>query len=167
VKLGEITVDAARRVHYRWHGATVSIRMASIIKRKASKYYCAVYRDKEGRQRFVTTKLTDEGKALRLAQAWELGAKKKRTAEYLREVTENIIREWSLESDGEYHIEKVSVAGYARDWLARKKPEWSQISYVIYQKSAEKFLSFLGDAAGHDIGRITRKTIGAFREHVG
>jgi len=154
-------------VHYRWHEATVFIRMASIIKRKVSKYYCAVYRDKEGRQRFITTKLTDKGKALRLAQAWELGAQKKRTAEYLREVTENIIREWSLESDGEHQVEKVSVAGYARDWLARKKPEWSQISYDIYEKSAEKFLSFLGDVSAHDIGSITRKTIAAFRAQVG
>jgi integrase len=141
--------------------------MASIIKRRASKYYCAVYRDKKGRQRFISTKLTDQGKALRLAQAWELGEQRKRTVEYLREVTENIIREWLLENDTGRELERISVAKYAQDWLARKQPEWSRVSYEIYQKSAAKFLRFLGDAAEDDIGSITRKTIAAFRAHVG
>jgi integrase len=137
--------------------------MASIFRRpELSKYWYAAFRDANGRHRQQATKETDKEKALRIAKHFELVSKRTRTVNHIREITENLIKEF-------YGIEQgksATVRQCALDWLALKKAEVSTTTWDARDKSIEKLLAFLGDAAEDDIRFIDRKTITAFRKRV-
>jgi hypothetical protein len=106
--------------------------MASIFRRpELSKYWYAAFRDANGRQRQQATKETDREKALRIAKHFELVSKRTRTVNHIREITENLIKEF-------YGIEQArsaTVRQCALDWLALKKAEVSTTTFNARQMS--------------------------------
>jgi integrase len=160
-------MDVGGRVKYAWKLCAgwqrIPTTMASIFRRpELSKYWYAAFRDANGRQRQQATKETDREKALRIAKHFELVSKRTRTVNHIREITENLIKEF-------YGIEQArsaTVRQCALDWLALKKAEVSTTTFNARQKSVGKLLAFLGDLAEHDIRFIDRKTITAFRKRV-
>jgi integrase len=137
--------------------------MASIFQRpQLSKYWYAAWIDANGRHRQQATKETDKEKALRIAKHFEMVSKRTRTVSYIREITENLIKEFY----GVEQARSVTLRECALDWLALRKGEGSVSTFNARQKSVSKLLDFLGPVAEHDINSIDRKAIAAFRQSV-
>ena len=135
--------------------------MAGITKKTGSKFWHATYRDHSGRQRCKSTKETNPSKARRIAEEFERFAKRKVPAHRVREAIDEVVRE-------HYRTEvPFATAGtFIEQWLKLKRPELAQSTYDSYRKSADKFLTFLGEGTNGDIGMIRKHRIAEFRNHL-
>jgi integrase len=135
--------------------------MASVLLRPSSKYYCACFRDENGRQRRETTKLIDKRAAQKVADHYEDLAQRRLRANRVREITNRLIAEYY---GGE--VSSATVRECADNWLAIKRPAVAVTTMDTYEKSVAKLLAFLGPAAEEDISLVSKKTIVGFRAHV-
>lgn len=55
------------------------------------------------------------------------------------------------------------MRAYAANWLAARRPEVEDSSYVRYDKIIAKFLAFLGARAAKDLSEIRKAEIAEFR----
>ena len=133
--------------------------MASVWKHPKSPYWTACFTDKTGRRRKQTTKETNQRKALKLAETFELAAKKRRTFTQVREVLQNLHKEITGEE-----LKEVSVRTHIENWLAEKKDETKPATMHFYGSSTTKFLTFLGERADEDISAISRNDIISYRK---
>jgi integrase len=133
--------------------------MASVWKHPKCPYWTACFTDKTGRRRKQTTKETNQRKALKLAEAYELAAKKRRTFTQVREVLQNLHKEITGEE-----LKEVSVRTHIENWLAEKMDETKPATMHFYGSSTTKFLTFLGERADEDISAISRNDVIAYRK---
>jgi integrase len=135
--------------------------MASILLRPSSRYWCACFRDENGRQRRETTKLTDKKAAQRIADHYENLAQRRLRAQRVREITNRLITEFYGAE-----VSSVSVRECVEKWLAIKRPTVTATTMDTYEKSVTKLLAFLGPAAEEDISLVSKNTLLGFRAHV-
>jgi integrase len=132
--------------------------MASLVRKKGSKFWFAAYRDLGGKQHRQTTGETDRKKAILIAQDYEGIAqgkvKRHRALERIAELYRQVYGE---------EVPTASVRHFVEEWLSLKTPEVSCSTLASYKKSAAKFLKYLGTAADSDIAIIRRATIAGFR----
>jgi integrase len=135
--------------------------MASLIKKPSSRYFFACFRDMNGSQRRRTTGQTDRKKAQRIADHYEDLAQRRIKSSRVRETTNELIREFYGEE-----VPSATVRQFYESWLAEKKAEVSPFTLVTYEKTASKFLAYLGAAADSDIADVRKAQIIAFRKDV-
>jgi integrase len=137
------------------------LAMASIIKKSSSKFFFACFRDVNGRQWRKTTREVDRKKALKIAEVYEQLAQRKVKAHRVREITNELIREFYGEE-----VPSATVREFSQSWLAMKAVAVSPGTLEAYRKTVSKFIAFLGPAAEVDISLIRKATITAFRTDV-
>ena len=123
-----------------------------------SQYWTACFRDQNGRQRRISTKETNNKKALKIAEEFERAAKTKRTLKQVQNVLDRLHEEVS----GERAV-RATFRTYLNDWLMAKKAETASSTMDFYQTSLRKFVQFLGQRADEFIGEITKQDVEAFR----
>jgi len=133
--------------------------MACIWKHPKSKYWIARFYDGNGIRRNRSTKSEDRKEARKLAEIYELAAKKKRTALQSRKVIAALHKEITGEG-----LAVSTVKEFFARWLETKKRETKPATIDFYKKESQKFLTFLGDRANGDIAEITREHILGYRE---
>lgn len=135
--------------------------MASLVRKKGSKYWFAAFRDLQGKQHRRSTEQTDRKKAFAIAQHYELLAQRKLKSNRVRETIADLFRQVYGED-----VPTASVRQFSSDWLAVKEPEVSPFTLVTYKKSIAKFLAYLGAAADSEISGIRKATITGFRNEL-
>jgi len=132
--------------------------MASIFKRPRSQFWFAAFTDANGRRLKKSTKTADKRLALRIADEYETGAKKRRTYLQIRRV----MGEFSRTLLG-VDMKEPTVREHVESWLAAKAPSTAPSTAVFYRGSTAKFLSWLGERADKEISLIQRADVTAFR----
>src|ERR1700693_3338516 len=123
--------------------------MASLVRKRGSRYWFAAFRDKDGRQCRRTTEQTDRKKAILIAQHFEQLAQAKLKPHRVRETIAELYRQVYGEE-----VPTASVRHFVEEWLSLKTPEVSSSTLASYKKSAAKFLKYLGTAADSDIANL-------------
>ena len=132
--------------------------MAFLWKHPKSKYYIARFFDLAGKRRNRSTQSTNRKEAQRIAEAYEVAAKKRRTARQVRDV----ILELHKEICGE-DLPSVSFVSFVESWLNRKAPEVSAATLSFYKNTAMKFASYLGTRATLEMTELTADDVLGFR----
>jgi hypothetical protein len=127
--------------------------MAGLWKRNNSKNYAAVFRDKNGIRRCVSTGTSKRREARKIADVYEAAARTKRTLLQTRKVIERLHEEMTGET-----ISRVTTRSRIMDWLATKKPEIASTSLSFYQNSLGKFLDFLGRPSARSLRRTSSRS---------
>jgi integrase len=135
--------------------------MASIWKHPESQYWIACFRDANGRQRRLSTKVTDPKEALRIAGDYEKASRTRRTLRQTRKVIERLHEEIAGEP-----VPQKSLRAYCTEWLAAKKPELSPRTYREYSGSLSQFQSYLESRADVPINELTKPELLAWRNHL-
>ncbi len=137
-----------------------SYLMAFLWKHPKSQYWMARFYDRDGKRRNRSTRTKNRKEAEKLAESYELASRKKRTAIQARRVIAALHAEITGEG-----LPTHSVKEFFDAWVEAKRPETASATIRFYGNARKKFLSFLGDDAGRDIGEITREHILKFRTH--
>lgn len=132
--------------------------MASIRRREATKFWFACVTLPNGRRVQRSTKETDRKKAQRIADQWEAVTRGRVTARQTQKVIADLYRDITGQ-----RLVFPTVREYFNSWVARKKPETSDSTYIFYQAKAQRFIDWLGNRADQQISLITRDDILAFR----
>ncbi len=136
--------------------------MAGVIKRNDSRFWIACFTDLEGRRLKRSTKVPakerERRRALKVAEAFEEVAAKRRTALHVRRVISDIHSKITGETMGVH-----SLRQYVEAWLATKEAETKASTMSFYRNSADRFLKFLGERADRDIAEVTRQDVLDFR----
>jgi site-specific recombinase XerD len=99
--------------------------------------------------------------ALAIAGHYELLARRKVKPHRVRETIAELCRQVYGED-----VPATSVRQFVDDWLGVKRPEVSPGTLVAYEKSAAKFIAYLGEAADSDISSIRKATVTGFRNEL-
>lgn len=135
--------------------------MASLLRKEGSKYWFVAYRDAAGRQHRKSTATTDRKKAERIAQTYQELHQRKIKPHRVRETIAAIVREVYGED-----VPSATVRQFITEWLKTKRPEVTAGTLRSYEKSARKFLEYLGSAADSDIANIRKASIAGFRNQL-
>jgi integrase len=133
--------------------------MAIVVKYPTSRYWVAAFRDSSGRQHRRTTRETNRKRAQAIADKYERISKGKGDAQRVRQVMNEFFRDHYGEE-----IPLSSIRQYVLEWLATRKVETSPATNVIYDRSAQRFLSFLGANADKSLESVSRTLIADFRD---
>ena len=135
--------------------------MASLRKKKTSRFWFACFTLPDGKRVQRSTKTTDKKTAMRLANEYEELTQRRMTANQARKVVTDLYR--SLSGD---ELSKATTREFFRHWLSEKEPTVSESTISAYQDSASYFLEFMGDRADADIIYVTPSDISGFRDSV-
>jgi integrase len=133
--------------------------MASLWKHPKSQFWTACFTDENGRQLKRSTKLTDRGQALVMAQKFEAAYRMKLTEAQARKVVSDIYEQ--IHGEQLYHC---TTRKFFTEWLASKKNELSNGSFKRYENVVEKLLAFLGERADRDIAYIHKRDLTELRD---
>lgn len=133
--------------------------MASVWKHPNSPYWTACFIDRDGKRKKRSTKETNRRKAEKLAEQFEVAARKRRTFTQVRSVLQDLHRDITGEE-----LKSVSVKEHVQNWLAEKKDETKPATLLVYSTFTTKFLEFLGERANQEIGLVTRGDLIAYRK---
>jgi integrase len=132
--------------------------MASVHRRKDSKYWHGYFRDSDGKLIDRSTRLTNRKKALKVAEEFEAVAQKRKNSALVKATFAELLKDAFGE---ELPISTVSTFGIT--WLKTKKPETSPATFISYQKTISTFVEFLGEKANRDLTEISRRDLIDFR----
>jgi integrase len=132
--------------------------VASIWRHPKSRYFTACFRDENGRQRRITTKEINRRRALKIAEAFESAGREKRTRAHTQRVIDRLHEEISGQK-----IERETLRTFVTGWLAAKKPEISERTFVFYTAALGQLISFLGPRADAPLSEIGKGDLVAFR----
>ncbi len=136
--------------------------MAIVLKRKDSKFWCAVWRDAHGKQIWRSTKQTDKAKALADALDYER-ADKLGGAGSLLEAQAKKILTGILERSGTGDVLRDPITGdWLREWLAAKAAHKAESTAVRYGQIVEEFIEHLDKRARKPLSAITARDIESF-----
>jgi integrase len=133
--------------------------MASIWRHPKSQYWTACFRDATGRARRISTKETNRARARKIAEAFERVARTKSTKLHVKRVIEAL----HAELGGGEPAASVSLADFADQWLAAKRPEVAPRTYGFYREGIAKLVSFLGPKADAPLDELSKADLVAFR----
>lgn len=135
--------------------------MASIVKKPTSKFWFAAFRDATGRQRRQSTGTIDKAKARRIAEQYETVAQRKGNPQKVRETFANLYKEFYGED-----LPSATVRAFIERWLKDRQRETAPATLTIYEKTAKRFLSFLGGDAERELGAVTKTRITDYRNQL-
>jgi integrase len=137
--------------------------MASITLKPTSRYWYACFRDRNGKQHRISTHETRKSVAQKIAERYELAATRNTSRKALWETLNEL-----QQLVGGDSTPSVSVTEFLDLWLANKKAEGvSEATYLIYQKTANRLLEFLGaNRRAHSLLTISKQDIERFRNRL-
>jgi integrase len=132
--------------------------MASVRRKRDSKFWFACFTNADGTRAQRSTKETDRKKAQKLADRFEEAARARVTARQAQRIISEIFERATGSS-----LPSTSIRSYFESWLARKDPETARSTHVFYTAKARRFLGWLGDRSAHQLFTISAADIVAFR----
>jgi integrase len=132
--------------------------MASVHRRKDSKYWFAYFRNSDARLIGRSTRLTDRKKALRIAEEFEAVAQRRKNSATVKATFADLLKE----AFGE-EMPATTLTTCALGWLKTKRPETSPATFVSYQKILSSFVTGMGEKATRDLSEITRRDLIEYR----
>ena len=136
--------------------------MATVLKRGASQYWCAVWRDAHGKQIWRSTKQTDRAKALADALDYER-VDKLGGAGSLVEAQAKKILNGILERSGTGDVIRDPVTEeWLREWLASKEAHKAASTVVRYGQIVKEFIEHLDGRARRPLSGIVARDIESF-----
>jgi integrase len=132
--------------------------MATVLQRGNGKKWYAVFRDLNGKQRWVRLESTDRKSAQKAADLLEDTANRRKPAQHMRKAFADLY----LQAYGQ-GLPVATVRQLTTLWLEQCKAEIAASSFDAYRKVVERFLDYLGEAADRDIADIVRKDLVGFR----
>lgn len=132
--------------------------MAFVFKHPKSKFWVAGFLDGTGKRRNRSTRTTKRKLAEKLANEYETAARNKRTSRQVRAVISSLHREITGQD-----LVSLSIRDFVKQWLSTKKHETADSTLSFYKMATQKFLTWLGERADHEIGSVTREDVLAFR----
>src|SRR4051812_10990081 len=116
--------------------------MASLRRKRQSKFWFACFAHPDGTRVQRSTKETDRRKAQRLADTFEQPARGRVTARQAQRIITEIFQREIGSS-----LPAMTVRSYIESWLTRKKPETAQSTHSSYCAKARRFLAWLAERA--------------------
>lgn len=142
----------------------VSTNMASVHRRKKSRYWYASFTDADGRRVQVSTKQTEKSKALRVALAWKEASDKARQG-YLNEAQCQKILNSILGSVTDEVFRTATTRSHLEEWLEGARSDKSHRTYLKYRQVIRTFLEIIGAKSDKPITGITATDIERFKRH--
>lgn len=102
--------------------------MASVHRKKGSKFWHGAFSMPDGKRRLRSTKETDKTKALQIVLAWERASRIRATTDQAQRVLADIVR---VVSGDEF--ESVTFHQYSERWIERKRAEVSEQTLQKYK----------------------------------
>jgi len=135
--------------------------MASVTKRKKSRFWTACYTDRDGRQLKRSSKTTDRNQALQLAIEWEEVERKARQGVLTTTQLKKVLNDVSEKITGDSLVAPTAKA-YFEDWLKGIAARNAPTTHVRYEHCVKLFLDFLGGRAEKPVTTINAKDIEGF-----
>jgi integrase len=136
--------------------------MASIARRRTSRYWTCFFRDEHGRQHAISTKTDDKRLALVICQEFEKAAKVKRIRQQVQRTLDRLHELISGE-----RIARTTLREYASGrWLMGKKHETRASTLEFYRKSVAKALEFFKVRADLPLTELTHDDVLAYRSYL-
>ena len=133
--------------------------MASIRRKKDSKYWFACFTLPSGERTQRSTREIDRKRAQKPAGELETAARAHATARHMQRIISDLYKKITGDA-----LHFSTAREYFESWLARKKPEITRNSFISYSRKSEDFLKWLGDRADSEVSHITKADILAFRK---
>ncbi|MEX0321462.1 MAG: tyrosine-type recombinase/integrase [Puniceicoccaceae bacterium] len=133
--------------------------MASVHKRKTSKFWYGAFRMNDGTLVFRSTKCTKKAEALRVAIGWEDAVRRNATEAHIRKVYEDLhvrIHGTRMRTD--------SVRDFFLRWIGAREKELAVSTCTTYRNTANNFMDFLGGRADRPIAELTVSDLTGFRD---
>jgi integrase len=116
--------------------------MASVHKRRKSKYWMAAWRNAEGKLRLVSTKQTTRSKALRTALEWERLDRELKEGRIAADQAVKVVTEMSQELG--LQVEALpTIREWFTGWLRERETHIKDSTGVNYEKAIKDLLAFL------------------------
>jgi integrase len=129
-----------------------------------SKYWRCCFRTFDGKRRMVSTKETDQHKAMLICQRWQeaenLAAAGNATEEQIKEIFNETLRRVGLRE-----ITVIRMNAWAQDFLSSKR-NIGKSTVDSYEQVTREFLQFLGRRRNAPIDSVTEKDIDGFLNHL-
>ena len=135
--------------------------MASIAKRKNSRFWTACYTSRDGRQLKKSTKTTDKNQALELAIGYERLERRAAAGTLTANQIKKVYNEVSEKVTGDSIIAPATDV-YLNEWLEGVRVRSKPATFERYNSSVKLFLACLGDKAQQPISSITSRDVEAF-----
>ena len=131
--------------------------MASVWKHPESQYWTGCFRDQNGSQRRISTKETNNKKALKIAEEFERAARTKRTLEQVQKVLDRLHEEVSRE-----RVVRATFRTYLNDWLTAKQADNAVSSMTFLSDESEQVFAVSRSASGRAAERDHDRSLPSF-----
>jgi integrase len=135
--------------------------VASIVRRKKSRFWTACYTNRDGRQLKRSTKTTDKRQALQIAMELERVERQANAGAITTIQLRKVLSDVSERINGDSLIAP-SVEDYLNDWLKGIGARNRAATIERYGKTKRLFLESLGDKAKKPVTSLTPKDIETF-----
>jgi integrase len=137
--------------------------MASVVQKPTSQYWHAVFRDRTGKQVVKSTHETRKSIAQKIADKYEIVAKRKTSRRHLWETLNEL---QALITGTETN--SATVEEFCRQWLKNKKGKRvAPATYTTYETVVDQFLAFLGTKRAHGpLIDVAKRDLDAFRNQL-
>lgn len=135
--------------------------MASIVRRKKSRFWTACYTSRDGRQLKRSTKTTDKNQAMELAIEFERTERKAMAGSLTSAQIKKVLNDVSEKVTGDTLIAPTTEA-YLTEWLAGVGARATPATVERYTHSVKLFLAHLGDKAQQPITAVTPRDADGF-----
>ena len=135
--------------------------MASVVKRKNSRFWTACYTSRDGRQLKKSTKTTDKNQATEIAIELERVERHAMQGTITTNQFKKVLNDVSVKINGDTLIAP-STEVYLNEWLDGVRARSAPATLERYQASVKHFLASLGDKANKPITSITPRDVELF-----
>ena len=140
--------------------------MASVFKRDDSPHYFAAYRGSRGERVQRTTKQTNRGDALRMAQEWEDLAKTGRNRTITEARARKVVADILEKATGE-KMQFFTCRTWLDTYLRNKKTTTNKTAMIVkYEQTFRDFLEYLGERADLTVAAISVRDVTGFRDRL-
>jgi integrase len=135
--------------------------MASVIKRKKSRFWTACFTSRDGRQLKKSTKTTDKNQAIQIAIEFERVERRAMQGTLTINQIKKVLNDVSEKITGDTLIAP-STEVYLNEWLDGVRERSASATIKRYSTSVKHFLASLGDKAQKPITSITPRDVELF-----
>ncbi len=135
--------------------------MASVVKRKNSKFWTACYTSRDGRQLKVSTKTTDKNQAIEIAINFERVERQAKQGSLTSAQIKKVLNDVSEKVTGDTLIAP-STEVYLNEWIEGVKARATPTTVERYKHSAKLFVAFLGEKSKKPITSVTPRDVEGF-----
>jgi integrase len=136
--------------------------MATVLKRKGSKYWCAVWRDAQGTQIWRSTKQTDRTKALADALDYERSDKLAGAGSLVEAQAQKILKDIMERAGTGDTLRTPGISSWLKEWVATKEANKAASTAVRYKQIVNGFIEHLGNRGSRPLSAVTARDIESF-----